>query len=119
MAAGFNPVGFIGPGEKLAAMALSGKDSKTIGDSMEETKEYHKRYLRAVNNPTRREILRALKDGEATLKALGKSMGLDSKTLEWHLGMLEHGFCVEKESRDGETYYKLTQEGTVVEYLEE
>jgi DNA-binding transcriptional ArsR family regulator len=98
---------------------LSGKDSKTIGDSMEETKEYHERYLRAVNNPTRREILRALKDGEATLEALGTSTELDAKTLEWHLGMLEHGFCVEKESRDGETYYKLTQEGMVVEYLEE
>jgi len=97
---------------------LSGRDSKTIGDSMEETREYHLRYLRAVNNPLRREILRALKDGDATIEALHAKTGLDVKALEWHLSILGHGFCVERESRDGAIIYKLTQEGRVVDYVE-
>ena len=97
---------------------MSRKDSKTIGDSLEETKEYHLRYLRAVNNPLRREILRALKEGDATIEALQSRTGLDAKTLGWHLSILEHGFCVEKEIREGETFYKLTEEGKVVDYIE-
>lgn len=98
--------------------ALSGKDSKTIGRSMEETKEYHLRYLRAVNNPLRRNILRALKDGDATIEVLQSRTGLDATTLRWHLSILEHGFCVEKEDRDGKTVYVLTQEGNVVNYMD-
>jgi DNA-binding transcriptional ArsR family regulator len=97
---------------------LSNKDSKTIGDSMEETKEYHVRYLRAINNPVRREILRALKDGEATVQTLGERTGMEEKALLWHLSILEHGFCVEKQERDGETIYGLTQEGKVVDYVD-
>jgi DNA-binding transcriptional ArsR family regulator len=97
---------------------LSGKDSKTIGRTMEETKEYHERYLRAVNNPLRRDILRALKDGDATLKALESITGLDAKTLDWHMSILEHGFCVERGEEGGETLYRLTQEGKVVDYVD-
>ena len=97
---------------------MSRKDSKTIGDSLEETREYHLRYLRAVNNPLRRDILRALKDGDATIETLQSKTGMDAKTLEWHLSILEHGFCVEKEIREGETFYKLTQEGKVVDYVD-
>ena len=97
---------------------MARKDSKTIGDSLEETKDYHLRYLRAINNPLRREILRALKDSDATLETLQSMTELDARTLEWHLSILEHGFCVEKGVRDGETFYKLTQEGKVVDYVE-
>jgi len=97
---------------------LSDKDSKTIGRSMEETKEYHVRYLRAVNSPVRRGILRALKDGEATVEILGERTGMEEKDLAWHLSILEHGFCVEKQDRDGETVYELTQEGKVVDYVD-
>jgi DNA-binding transcriptional ArsR family regulator len=97
---------------------LSNKDSKTIGDSMEATKEYHVRYLRAINSPVRREILRALKDGEATVEALVERTGMEEKSLIWHLSILEHGFCVEKRERDGEVVYDLTQEGRVVDYVD-
>jgi len=98
---------------------MSDKDSKTIGRSMEETKEYHVRYLRAVNSPVRREILRALKDGEATVEALGERTGMEKKVLTWHLSILEHGFCVEKQDKDGEVVYDLTQEGRVVDFMDE
>ncbi len=49
---------------------MSDKDTKTVGGSMEETKERHLRYLRAMNNPIRRTILRELKGGSATLEEL-------------------------------------------------
>lgn len=97
---------------------MSSKDSKTIGDSMEETKEYHVRYLRAINSPVRREILRALKDGEATVEVLAERTGMEDKALTWHLSLLEHGFCVEKQDRDGEVVYDLTQEGRVVDFVD-
>lgn len=99
-------------------VGLSDKDSKTIGRSMEETKEYHVRYLRAINNPLRRDILRALKEGDLTLVDLEEKMGLEAKAIEWHMNILEHGFCIEKEERDGEIIYKLTQEGKVVDYVD-
>ena len=97
---------------------MSGKDSKTIGKSVEETRQYHTRYLRAINSPLRREILRALKEGDATIEDLQLSTGLDKDALKWHLSVLEHGFCVEKDIEKGKLVYKLTQEGRVVDYLE-
>ena len=97
---------------------MSDKGSKTVGNSIEETREYHTRYLRAVNSPLRRKILRALKNGYMTIEDLESSTGLDGKTLKWHLSVLEYGFCVEKEIKQGKLFYKLTQEGKVVDYLE-
>jgi len=96
---------------------LSSKDSRTIGSSSKETREYHLRYLRAVNSPLRRRILRALKEGDITVDALQSRTGLDRKALEWHLGILEHGFCVEKEVVEGAVHYRLTKEGEVVDYV--
>ncbi len=97
---------------------MSSKDSRTIGDSMEETKEYHIRYLRAVNSPVRRDILRALKSGPSNIDDLKARTGLDEQKLGWHLSLLEHGFCVEKEEREGMLVYTLTQEGEVVDYTD-
>ena len=97
---------------------MSSKDSKTIGRSLEETKEYHTRYLRAINSPLRRKILWALREGDVTIEALSPKTGIDVGSLEWHLKILEHGFCVEREEKDGKTFYKLTKEGKVVEYVE-
>ena len=97
---------------------MSGKDSKTIGRSMEETREYHARYLTAVNSPIRRNILRAIRRGHTTIEALHSDTGLSPEVLEWHLSILEHGFCVEKTIIDGKLVYKLTKEGTVVDYTD-
>jgi len=92
---------------------LSRKDTKTIGETAEETKEFHRRHIRAINNPIRRRILRVLKEGDETIEALQCKTGLDEKNLGWHLNILEYGFCVEKEKRNGETFYKLTKDGMV------
>jgi len=92
--------------------------SKTIADSIEETRRHHERYLRAVNSPLRRNILRALKESPATLEELKLRTGLGNDTLKWHLSVLESGFCVEKDSKQGKLIYKLTQEGKIVDYIE-
>jgi DNA-binding transcriptional ArsR family regulator len=97
---------------------LSGKDSRTIGKSIEETRRYHKRYLRAISSPLRREILRALKEGYTTIEDLQSRTELDNDTLNWHLSVLEQGFCIEKNIEEGKLVYKLTQEGEVVDYME-
>jgi DNA-binding transcriptional ArsR family regulator len=97
---------------------VSGSDSKTIGGSMEETKERHRRYLRAVNNPLRRRILRALKEGYGTMESLVARLGVDTKTVDWHMRILEDGYCVERAEEDVGTRYVLTQEGLVVDYVE-
>ena len=85
---------------------------------MEETREYHARYLTAVNSPVRRRILRALKEGHTTVETLQSVTSLSAEVLEWHLSILEHGFCVEKDVVDGKQVYRLTREGMVVDYLD-
>jgi predicted transcriptional regulator len=97
---------------------LANKNSKTIGKSMEETKEYHTRYLRAINSPVRRNILRAIKGGTSTFKELKAVTGLNAESLCWHLNILERGFCIEKEVNENQLIYKLTQEGLVVDYMD-
>ena len=85
---------------------------------MDETREYHKRYFRAISNPLRIKILRAIKDGFLNVEDLELRTGLDASTLNWHLSILENGFCVEKDATEGKLVYKLTHEGRVIEYLE-
>jgi len=96
---------------------LSEKKSRTTTNSEVETRQFHERYLRAVNSPLRRKILGALNEGKATIKELKSDTGLDETTLKWHLSVLESGFCIEKEKRQGTLIYKLTQEGKVVNYI--
>lgn len=84
---------------------------------MKDVRERHREYLEAVSNPLRRRILKALKDGEATLGVLQSRTDLDRKMLEWHLSILEYARCVEKESRGGEILYKITKEGKIVDRL--
>ena len=76
---------------------MSKKDSKNKSKSIEENRLYHTRYLRAINSPLRRKILHALTKGNATIEDLQLVTGLGNDTLEWHLNILEYGFCVEKE----------------------
>jgi len=80
---------------------------------------YHERYLRAVNSPLRRKILRVLKDGPASIEELLSKTGFENEVLRWHLNMLEHGFCVEKKADAKKLLYEITQEGRVVDYMEQ
>ena len=97
---------------------MSSKEFTKIGKTIEESREYHKQYLRAISNPLRRKILRAIKEGCSTFEDLQSSTRLNIKTLDWHLNILERGFCIEKYDKGGKIVYKLTQEGKVIDYLE-
>ena len=97
---------------------MSSKRSKTVTDSIEETKLFHTRYLRAINSPLRRKILRILNEEQSSVETLQIKMSLDKANLKWHLDILEHGFCVEKQINQGSIVYKLTQEGKVVDFLD-
>jgi DNA-binding transcriptional ArsR family regulator len=97
---------------------VSSKRSKTVTDSIEETRLFHSRYLRAINNPLRRKILRILNEEHYTVEELQSKMNLDKATLKWHLDILENGFCVEKQVKQGKLVYMLTQEGKVVDFLD-
>jgi len=92
--------------------------SKRTGKTIKETRDYHTSYLRAVNNPVRRKILRAVRNGHSTFEELQSSTGLDGETLRRHLNILECGSCVEKHVRQGRMIYALTQEGRVIDYME-
>ena len=85
---------------------------------MEETKERHRRYLRAINNPVRRNILRAMYDGKNTALSISDATGIDTKTLNWHLNILVDGFCIEKTSKDSCEEYSLTKEASVIDFLD-
>jgi DNA-binding transcriptional ArsR family regulator len=85
---------------------------------MKGVKERHLKYFRAVSNPLRREILKALEDGELTIEALKLRTSLDCKTLEWHLDILQQALCVEKESREGKVLYRITAQGRIIDRLE-
>jgi predicted transcriptional regulator len=97
---------------------MSIKNSNLIGKTIEETKKYHEKYLNAINNPVRRKILRAIKDGHATVRKLQSFTGIDKKELTWHLKILEDVFCISKTSNKREIIYKITQEGKIVDCLE-
>lgn len=94
---------------------MSDRDTKTIGDTMEDTKERHRRYIEAVNNPLRRKILRAIKEGYDTIQSLEENLLIDAKTLDWHLKILEHGYCVE---RIGDNRFTLTHDGLIIDQVE-
>lgn len=92
--------------------------SKTTTDSEVETRQFHERYLKAVNSPLRRKILLVLNTKNATFEELEAKTGLNGTALKWHLSLLEHGFCIEKEEKGGILIYKLTREGKVVNYID-
>jgi DNA-binding transcriptional ArsR family regulator len=85
---------------------------------MEEEKEYHRRYFRAVNHPMRKRILRILKEQSMTARMLASRLGTDMSNLAWHLELLEYGHCIAQQPKDEDVVYVLTKEGEVINYLE-
>ena len=90
------------------------KKGRTLADTMEDTKDRHRRYMRAIQHPIRRDILRVMEKGANSMDELGKELGVDAKILDWHLKSLEHGFCIERKGEE----FVLTQEGRIVDYLD-
>lgn len=85
---------------------------ETFSRSLELSREYHEKYHRAIANPIRREILKLIRRGLSE-EEIAKSLQISLSELEYHVQVLQHGFCVEK--RDGKLV--VTKEGEVVEYI--
>jgi DNA-binding transcriptional ArsR family regulator len=80
--------------------------------SIEKSRIYHERYHKAVANPVRKEILRMLADGVDEDEIM-KRLNLTRKELDYHLKILEWGFCIER----SENGWKITKEGEIIDYL--
>ena len=83
--------------------------------SIESSRIYHERYHKAVNHPLRRRILKLIAEGVRDERGLMERLGISKSELDYHLRVLEWGFCVKRRSGRLE----LTKEGEVVEYLED
>ena len=74
--------------------------------------------MRAIQHPVRRDILRAMERGLATLEEFEEELGIEPKVLGWHLKTLEHGFCVERIGEGDSLRFALAKEGKIVGYLD-
>lgn len=101
-------------------------DFKTIEDfskTVESSKYYHDLYLKAVNHPIRREILKIVNDSNEILETRlfnqlsEKEILKDPSILEYNINFLIKAFCIEKIERRDRIYYVITQAGKVVDYL--
>ncbi|AAB91116.1 MULTISPECIES: winged helix-turn-helix domain-containing protein [Archaeoglobus] len=81
-------------------------------DSIEKSRIYHERYHKAVANPVRKEILKMIAEGKNEDEIMEK-LKLSKKELDYHLKILEWGFCIER--KDGG--WKITKEGEIIDYL--
>lgn len=86
-----------------------------FSDTIERNREYHERYHKAVNNPTRKRILKLLKEGK-NYDEIMEYLKLNEKNFEYHLKLLEWGFCIERDKEDRKKII-LTKEGEIVDYL--
>jgi DNA-binding transcriptional ArsR family regulator len=94
------------------------KVSKTISNSLEDTRDRHKRYLRAMSNPIRRKIIHAIREGKNTIKELEQQLEMDPKSLNWHIKILQDGYCLETYLMFEIEHYRVTEEGNVIDYIE-
>jgi len=101
-------------------------DFKKIEDfskTVESSKYYHDLYLKAVNHPIRREILKIVNDSNEILeKKLFNQLSeneilKDSSILEYNVNFLIKALCIEKIESLDRIYYVITQAGKVVDYL--
>lgn len=94
-------------------------------ESAEASKYYHDLYLKAVNHPIRRQILRIINQHrEITHKTLKKILEhknilKDQNILNYHIDFLLKALCIEKDNKNGEIVYKITLSGQVVEYIKD
>ena len=104
------------------------KDYKTMDEfskSVEGNKYLHELYLKAVNNPIRREILNIVNKFERIAKSnLVKILAEDNKiddeyVFNYNMDYLIKAFCIQsiKDEKTNDIYYEITQSGKVVDYL--
>ncbi len=70
------------------------RKEKIEGNPQRDPREEHRRALRAVQNPIRREILTLLKDHALTIEILAERLKLDENELQYHLQFLKNIFFI-------------------------
>jgi len=105
------------------------KNYKTMEEyskTVEGTKYLHSLYLRAVNNPIRREILtvvnnlKRISKKDLLRKLLNERIIEDESMFDYNMNFLIKAFCIKSinDEETNEIYYEITQSGKVVDYLE-
>lgn len=105
------------------------KNYKTMEEyskTVEGTRYLHSLYLRAVNNPIRREILTIVNNLERVSRIDLLKILIERKILEdehmfdYNMDFLIKAFCINsiKDEKNNELFYEITQSGKVVDYLE-
>lgn len=84
---------------------------KREGKMKEDITEDHKACLNALQNPVRRNILKALVEHKKSREEIKAELKLTDSQASYNLNMLESTLCIEKEESEGITYYMLTPRG--------
>ncbi len=84
---------------------------KLEGKMKEDMTEDHKACLNALQNPVRRNILKALVEQKKSFEEIKAEFKLTESQTSYNLNMLESTLCIEKEEIEGVTFYFLTPRG--------
>ncbi|MHB8101575.1 MAG: winged helix-turn-helix domain-containing protein [Methanosarcina sp.] len=84
---------------------------KLEGKMKEDMTEDHKACLNALQNPVRRNILKALVEQKKSFEEIKAEFKLTESQTTYNLNMLESTLCIEKEEIEGVTFYVLTPRG--------
>ncbi|MFW9936128.1 MAG: hypothetical protein ACFFD5_00615 [Candidatus Thorarchaeota archaeon] len=99
------------------------KSMEEFSKTLEGTKYLHNLYLKAVNNPTRREILEIINNAKRISKEnlikmlIEKELIKDEYNFDYNINYLIKAFCVDRIEEGGKIFFEITQSGKVVEYL--
>jgi len=102
------------------------KDYSTVeeyGKTLEGNKYYHYLYLKAVNNPIRREILKIINQekkisrDDLLTRLKQKDILQDEGIFIYNLDYLIKALCIKQEQLGEKTFYEITLSGQVVDYL--
>lgn len=94
-------------------------------NSLEANRYIHDTYLKAINHPIRREILKLFINKDKPLsknyifnQLKKRDLITERETLNYNLDYLLKAFCIQKISEREQDKYKLTQSGKIIEYLD-
>lgn len=94
-------------------------------NSLEANRYIHDTYLKAINHPIRREILKLfinkdlpLTKNDIFIQLKEQDLITERETLDYNLDYLLKAFCIEKVIDKEQDKYKLTQSGKIIEYLD-
>ncbi|MFX0104547.1 MAG: hypothetical protein ACFE75_03540 [Candidatus Hodarchaeota archaeon] len=102
------------------------KTMEEFGKTVEGTRYLHDLYLKAVNHPIRREILKIINDlkriskKDLINKLIKDKIIEDESMFNYNMDFLIKAFCIDiiKNEKTSEIFYEITQSGKIIEYLE-